>query len=42
MMLVNEKLGLTQTEVAESLHMMPSKVTRFVDKLVVKGLIERM
>ena len=41
MMLVNEKPGLTQTEVAESLHMMPSTITRFVDKLVVKGLIER-
>lgn len=41
MMLVNNKPGISQSELAEELHMTPSTITRFVDKLVVKGLAER-
>jgi DNA-binding MarR family transcriptional regulator len=40
-MLVNNKPGISQSELAEQLHMMPSTITRFIDKLVMKGLIER-
>jgi DNA-binding MarR family transcriptional regulator len=41
LMLVNNKPGISQSELAEELHMMPSTITRFIDKLVMKGLIER-
>ncbi|RUT33577.1 MarR family transcriptional regulator [Paenibacillus zeisoli] len=41
MMLVIEKPGISQSELAENLHLKPSTITRLVDKLVVKGLIER-
>ncbi|MBM7619982.1 DNA-binding MarR family transcriptional regulator [Bacillus tianshenii] len=41
MMLVIEKPGISQSELAEALHLKPSTITRFVDKLVEKGLIER-
>jgi DNA-binding MarR family transcriptional regulator len=41
LMLVNNKPGISQSELAEQLHMMPSTITRFIDKLVMKGLIER-
>ncbi|MFD1356783.1 MarR family winged helix-turn-helix transcriptional regulator [Fictibacillus halophilus] len=41
LMLVNNKPGISQSELAEELHMMPSTITRFIDKLVIKGLLER-
>ncbi|MFC0188801.1 MarR family winged helix-turn-helix transcriptional regulator [Fictibacillus aquaticus] len=41
LMLVNQKPGISQSELAEQLHMMPSTITRFIDKLVIKSLIER-
>jgi DNA-binding MarR family transcriptional regulator len=41
LMLVNNKPGISQSELAEQLHMTPSTITRFIDKLVVKGLLER-
>lgn len=41
LMLVNNKPGISQSELAKELHMMPSTITRFIDKLVMKGLIER-
>lgn len=41
MMLVIEKPGISQSELAEALHLKPSTITRFVDKLVEKGYIER-
>jgi DNA-binding MarR family transcriptional regulator len=41
LMLVNNKPGISQSELADELHMMPSTITRFIDKLVMKGLIER-
>jgi DNA-binding MarR family transcriptional regulator len=41
LMLVNNKPGISQSELAEELHMMPSTITRFIDKLVMKGLLER-
>lgn len=41
MMLVIDKPGISQSELAEALHLKPSTITRFVDKLVEKGLIER-
>lgn len=41
MMLVIEKPGISQSELAEALHLKPSTITRFVDKLVEKGFIER-
>jgi len=39
--IVNEKEGVTQKEIGEALHMTPSTITRFVDKLEGKGLVER-
>lgn len=41
MMVVNEKEKVTPTELSQVLHMTPSTITRFVDKLVSKGLLER-
>lgn len=41
MMLVIDKPGISQSELAVALHLKPSTITRFVDKLVENGLIER-
>lgn len=41
MMLVIDKPGISQSELAEAMHLKPSTITRFVDKLVERGLIER-
>lgn len=40
-MLVNESPGITQKELAGHLHLAPSTVTRFVDTLVHRGILER-
>lgn len=39
--LVNEQPGITQKELAEYLSLAPSTLTRFADKLVYGGYIER-
>lgn len=41
MMLVNEQPGITQKELSEHLGLAPSTLTRFADKLVYRGFIER-
>ena len=41
MMLVVEKPGIAQKELAESLSLAPSTLTRFADKLVHQGYVER-
>ena len=41
LMLVNDHPGITQKELAESLQLAPSTVTRFIDALVYKGLLTR-
>ncbi|ASJ53921.1 MarR family transcriptional regulator [Brevibacillus formosus] len=41
MLAVNEKEKVTPTQLAQILHMTPSTITRFVDKLVGKGFLER-
>jgi DNA-binding MarR family transcriptional regulator len=41
MMLVTERPGITQKELAQELHLAPSTVTRFVDTLQRKGLVTR-
>lgn len=41
MMLVNDHPGIFQKELAESLQLAPSTVTRFIDSLVNKGLLTR-
>lgn len=42
LMLVNDRPGITQKELAEALNLAPSTVTRFVDSLRLKqGLVER-
>lgn len=41
MMVVNEKGKVTPTELSQVLHMTPSTITRFVDKLVSKRLLVR-
>jgi len=40
-MLVNEQPGITLKELTEHLHLAPSTLTRFTDKLVYKGIVER-
>jgi len=40
-MLVNEQPGISQKELSEHLGLAPSTLTRFADKLVYKGIIER-
>ncbi|WP_319581586.1 MarR family transcriptional regulator [uncultured Pseudodesulfovibrio sp.] len=40
-MLVNDQPGITVTELAEHLHLAPSTLTRFADKLVYQDLVER-
>lgn len=41
LMLVNETPGITISELAAHLHLAPSTLTRFADKLVYKDLVER-
>lgn len=41
MMLVNDQPGITQKELSEHLDLAPSTLTRFADKLVYGGFIER-
>ncbi|MEQ8236358.1 MAG: MarR family transcriptional regulator [Syntrophomonadaceae bacterium] len=41
LMLVNEKNGISQKEICNHLNLMPSTVSRFIDKLEAKGLIKR-
>ena len=41
LMLVYEKPGITQTELADELNLAPSTVTRFIDKLAHNGYLER-
>ncbi|MGL5867849.1 MarR family winged helix-turn-helix transcriptional regulator [Clostridium chrysemydis] len=38
---VKFKPGITQKELCEELHLKPSTITRLIDKLVIKGLVER-
>lgn len=38
-MLVNETPGITQNEIAARLHLAPSTVTRFLEKLLAKELV---
>lgn len=38
---VKFKKGITQKELCEELHLKPSTITRFIDKLVINGLVER-
>lgn len=40
-MVVNERPGMTQQEISNVLNFAPSTVTRFVDKLVGRGLMRR-
>lgn len=39
-MAVEEKPGITLKELCENLHIAPSTGTRFVDKVIVKGIVE--
>ncbi|MFC4779199.1 MarR family winged helix-turn-helix transcriptional regulator [Paenibacillus sp. GCM10023252] len=39
LMAVEEKPGITQKELGEALHVTPSTITRFIEKLVYKGLV---
>jgi len=41
MVLINEQPGITQKELSEHLALAPSTLTRFADKLVYNGFIER-
>jgi DNA-binding MarR family transcriptional regulator len=41
LMVVNENPGATQKEISGQLNLAPSTMTRFVDSLVQKGLLER-
>lgn len=41
MMLINDQPGMTLKELGEHLHLAPSTLSRFADKLVYKGYIER-
>ena len=41
LMVVNENPGVTQKEISEQLNLAPSTMTRFVDSLAHKGLLER-
>jgi DNA-binding MarR family transcriptional regulator len=40
-MAVNERQGISQNELCEILHVAPSTLTRFIDKLEGKGLVTR-
>lgn len=39
--IVNKNEGIGQKEIGEALHMTPSTITRFIDKLEDKGLVTR-
>jgi DNA-binding MarR family transcriptional regulator len=41
MMLVKDHPGISQKELSEQLHITPSTITRFIDKLEHKGLVQR-
>ncbi|THB72031.1 MAG: MarR family transcriptional regulator [Desulfovibrio sp.] len=41
LMLILEKPGIPQKDIAQALHLAPSTVTRFVDLLQTRGLVER-
>lgn len=41
MMYVNDHPGVRQKDLSDQLNLAPSTVTRFVDALVQKGLLER-
>lgn len=41
MLVVNDNPGISATDIAKKLNITPSTVTRFIDKLEVKGLVER-
>ena len=41
LMAVNEKPGQSQQELAQLLHLAPSTLTRFLDKLEARGLVRR-
>ena len=41
LMLVDATPGITPTALAKELHLAPSTVTRMIDKLVYKGLLDR-
>ncbi len=41
LMLVKDRPGITQQDLGYALHLTPSTVTRFIDKLEVKGLVTR-
>lgn len=38
---VHLKPGITQKELCQELHLMPSTLTRLLDKLILKGLVEK-
>ncbi|WP_425445941.1 MarR family winged helix-turn-helix transcriptional regulator [Dethiothermospora halolimnae] len=40
--IVNKREGITQKEIGKTLHMTPSTITRFIDKLENKGFIKRV
>lgn len=42
MLLLCDKPGLTQNELAQTMNLKPSTITRFIEKLQLKGLIERV
>ncbi len=41
LMVVEQNPGITQKDLSETLHIAPSTSTRFIDKLVSKGLVQR-
>lgn len=41
LMVINRKPGVSPSEIAKEMHMMPSTITRFLDKLELKGYISR-
>lgn len=41
MTVINQMPGIASKDLADKLHMAPSTITRFVDKLVSKSLVER-
>lgn len=41
MMVVKENPGISPTDISKELNVTPSTTTRFIDKLVMKGLVER-
>ncbi len=41
LIIVNNRPGITQQDLGHALHLTPSTVTRFIDKLELKGLVTR-